>query len=594
MDLKAYLESKRASQNAAPSQPSQVDLKAYLDQKRNADIDSWKVPIDEMHPDLTFADRAIVKNFASSPQKGVAYLQQQHPNMKFRVVDGEIQARKPEEDRYRVLDPSGLDWQDVTDVVSDVGQGAAEAAGTVLGGAAGLIGGAAAGTPFAGVGAIPGAVAGTATGQAIGRGLLGGASEYAKQGIGSALGIPDNVNHTNAGISATASALMPVVGERVIKPAYNYTKNTVAPFVASTLSGIDKDIIKNINVDDVARKYIANTGVAKYLNNTSGDIQDALRNLKNKYGSAVDMAGPDSVDIRPAKEIVTASLNQSRPSLIPEHQSQADAILNLMNSYGNSPSTTEMLTGKNGPIKAAPSQARAIRDTLGDYIGVPAREVPFSTQNAASEGLDAIKDSLIRNAKDPEAFKIANGEYSNFMNEIRTNSNLKKLGGYNKNADDSLNLAQILTNKYDKETFKNMPKKQAQDEAFRLIGEAGGPDMNQLAREYASHNIFQDPKLLPGKGFMENARGGAIGTGIGTAAGYLTTGNYAGGLVGGGLGGVGGQLISSPYVIKGVAQGTKAAESAINNGVNKLNNISPYILKTVPKSIYNMLDGREY
>ena len=88
---------------------------------------------DESHPDISFLDRFNVKNLASNPEAGISYLQKQHPDMSFKSVNGEIQMRKKGESEYRVLDPSGFDLQDITDVAGDIAQGGAE---TVAGTAA--------------------------------------------------------------------------------------------------------------------------------------------------------------------------------------------------------------------------------------------------------------------------------------------------------------------------------------------------------------------------------------------------------------------------------------------------------------------------
>lgn len=534
---------------------------------RDAEVERSAGVKDEMHPDISFADRAIVKNFASNPESTIGYLKKQHPEMIFRNKNGEIQMRNKNESDYRVLDPSGFDLQDITDVGSDIAQGLAEGV----------------------VGSIPAVTTLSPTAVAASMAATGAATEGVKQGIGSMLGIPDNIDGTNMAISSVASGAAPLIAKGA-KQAWNTTKNTIAPNVASYLSGIDKDIIKNINVDETARNFISDTGIERFLDSKSQGISSALETQKNNLGKALDRVVGKDVNIRPAQEKVLDMLRGQGGELTPFQQSEASKVVSHFDGLSGS-SMTEMLGGNKAPINISPTQARSIRNSMYDFIGKEG--VPYSQQKVAGEGYTAIKNAMQDSSSDKNAFKIANDNYADFMKKQNSNSYLNTfLDDAGRGNDESKKLEQMLLNNYKKYNSNQLADKHALDEANSFIKNAGGGDMSRLAREVNSYNIFNDPKVLPSSGWT-GAKAGGIGSAAGGALAYfsqLGTAPAIGLTVAGGLGG---EMAASPYVIKKVAQKSLATEKAIKDAANYLDNISPYIRPSAPKSIYNLLDGRE-
>jgi hypothetical protein len=133
---------------------------------------SAEVPVNEQHPGVTALTRAKLMNFAATPATAKRFLEKEG----FEVVDRgnfNFSIRKPGEAEFKVVDPEGLDLQDVTDVAGDVFEGVTSVVGAGFGTTAGALGGPA--------GALAGGVAGGAAGAAAGEGV--------KQGIGSLLGI---------------------------------------------------------------------------------------------------------------------------------------------------------------------------------------------------------------------------------------------------------------------------------------------------------------------------------------------------------------------------------------------------------------------
>lgn len=155
------------------------------------------VPIkEEQHPDITVAERAIIKNLAASPKAAQMFLVKKHPNADIKLnKDGRILFRRPNETEYRVIDPKGVDLQDVSDIAYDVASGIGESAATIAGG----MGGATLGP----LGALGGASAASSASAA--------ASEALRQKLGQALGLPQEVNTQDVLMSAGMGAVSPLL-----------------------------------------------------------------------------------------------------------------------------------------------------------------------------------------------------------------------------------------------------------------------------------------------------------------------------------------------------------------------------------------------
>lgn len=521
-----------------------------LNELRSAEVERSANTINEMHPDIKFADRAIVKNFASSPETSLAYLQKQHPDMIIKNIDGTIKMRNKNENDYHVLDPSGFDMQDITDLGTDVGQGIAEGVGGVAAGVGTM-------NPFVGYGAMAGIGAGT---------------EAIKQGVGSALGIPDNMNGANIAISGAASGLMPAIAQKVIAPAYNGLKNTVAPNVVGYLSGIHPEILKNINIDESARNLISATGMERFLDNKSQQVSQALQNQKNKLGQAVDGATGNSVDVSGVKNNIMQMLQGAQTKFLPNMQKQAASIGNEFD-------------GVNSAISG--EQARSLRDTMNSYAGN--MDLPWSMRQIGESGRDGVKQALENSAPDKSVFNTANSEYSNYLDKLNSNLNLNSFVSKSAKTDESKKLDQLLLDNFKKYNADQRPAMNAKNEAYDFIKQAGVDDLPQTAREVSSYNYFDKPKILA-KDFVTGAKAGTFGGSLGALMGYYGGGGATGGYGGAILGGLAGETMASPWAIKtgaGMVKGMENNAAAIGAKVN------PYILKGAPKSIYNLMDGRE-
>jgi len=144
----------------------------------------------------------VTKNLSTSPEATMKYLQKEHPNLEIEYNDsGAIRVKRRDEKDYRVLDPEGVTGvgefaKDIGDVGYDVLSGIGTGVATAAGGLAGAVGG-------AGIGALPGA--------ALAGAAAGGGLETARQGLGSAFGIEDNMDAGQILGSTAAGAISPLL-----------------------------------------------------------------------------------------------------------------------------------------------------------------------------------------------------------------------------------------------------------------------------------------------------------------------------------------------------------------------------------------------
>lgn len=128
------------------------------------------------------------------PKLQVEYLKKKGFDSK--IIDGQVVVKKPGETQYKVVDPSGIDPQDFTDLFGDAVETIADTIGT---GAKflGLIG-----APATGGGSL---VAGLATGAAI-----SGGAETARQGLAKATGFREEFDKGRIGEKAALGLVVPL------------------------------------------------------------------------------------------------------------------------------------------------------------------------------------------------------------------------------------------------------------------------------------------------------------------------------------------------------------------------------------------------
>jgi len=163
--------------------------------------------IQEKHPDITVADRFMVKNFGGDNAASVKYLQRKHPGLDITTINDRIAIKRPNEKAYKALDPEfeffspstwaqGLELEDVSDVAWDVGAGITEGLASAGAGLAGA-------GISAGAGALPAAMA---AGGATSAGL-----ESVRQAIGTQAGVREGMDLGQVGIMGALGAAGPAV-----------------------------------------------------------------------------------------------------------------------------------------------------------------------------------------------------------------------------------------------------------------------------------------------------------------------------------------------------------------------------------------------
>jgi hypothetical protein len=145
--------------------------------------------LDQRTPYISMPERMDVKNLANTPMEAVEKLRSEHPELQIELGKNNILVKKPEEKDFKVLDPSKTEWEDLTDIGTDLAKAGAATVGAITGAAAGATGGAAVGTavapgPGTAIGGVTGAYGGAVLGATAGEGLV----ETLKQGLANALG----------------------------------------------------------------------------------------------------------------------------------------------------------------------------------------------------------------------------------------------------------------------------------------------------------------------------------------------------------------------------------------------------------------------
>lgn len=149
---------------------------------------------------VDFGERITLKWFARNPQQGIEMLRVKGYEVLPYGSGFNAAVRKPGEREWKLVDPNlfsspGEFFRDMADLMMDAAGGAVTAAG--------IASGAAGGTLAFGLGAVPGAVAGGAASSA--------GFEAARQGVGSFLGIPDNIGAAEIAFQGVAGGVTPPI-----------------------------------------------------------------------------------------------------------------------------------------------------------------------------------------------------------------------------------------------------------------------------------------------------------------------------------------------------------------------------------------------
>lgn len=538
--------------------------------------------LQEMPPDVSESDRLKLKNFANSPEAMVGYLQKAYPQYNVKHFENNVYFEDPKKNLRYVLDPNqslketlttgkgaieGL--KDLGDVAYDIPAGLASTA-------AGTAGAFAAGVPTGGTGALPGAMASA--------GVTGAGLEALRQKIGKSLGIPQEVNPMDVGISGAANAAAPLffgpggtLAKEGIKTGLKEAEakaleqgsegifSRALPWLYSKASGIPEVTIKtagnNLNkIKDLEKSQTPQNDMAKQV---IGDIE-RLKTAKEAAGKAKEMAVKTS----------TASV-----PLAETKQPYLDKIADL-----ESMENRAIEAGDEGALKLASQMKKAVQEDFDNLFGgfgdstsaegaqalKQSLKSPANVSQAGSKGIGVadnldwiaqLKQSLARQAGKANTRAMSSSvEGSKEVDQAYSaiGGLLKKLGPSSKSEDRALNLVKQISS----------GKKEALAEDLASADKNLGTGFIDKANLIDAFNTFRSsrPVQLGIKQLKQRSGAEAVGAGTGAYLGYKN-GGWGGGALGGVTGAGAGFALGSPTAVRGALNlgnlGSKYAAPAL-------------------------------
>lgn len=549
--------------------------------------------IQEQHPDISFKDRFIAKNFANTPQDQINYLKQQHPDLDIKQINNQIVAKSANEKAYKVLDPdlSAMDmlkpknWaenlKDIADIGTDVGIGSAStAAGT---GAAVL-----AAPETALVGSIPAAMAaGGATGASL---------EALKQKIGQKLGVPQQMDPSQIALSGITNAAAPLlvgtgaaakVGAQAVKQGASkeaaqelinnqkgllnygadYLKNNLLPSAAESVSGVPAQATKTLAKQSSAIQNLDENGVMDVATSAYDKLRNGLAANKAevgaKLGKLVKDLGPEaSIDLTKTKGLLDnqiQKLSQSELANAPAVQGQIQELLDARNQI-----FTELAPGAKSATemsaRVSPQKAFELQGKLSEMGNYPKTNSKGLVSTVSGTPVEKQWQSAARGAYDEinnELSNLTEGQSGNLKSQYKNYIDLQKnLNTYFKNPET---------------TFKNLssmesPSKKFASETLDKVKEAtkGAIDITPEKDLLQAYKYYGNPSTTPisSKGATGTARS-MVPKMIGAGIGYKI-GGYPGAAIGGAFA----DKIVSPAAIKQYTLGASAAANTLDPYLN--------------------------
>ena len=542
--------------------------------------------IEEMHPEITVADRLLVKNFQNDPGKSVNYLQKKHPGLEFKEQEGRILARTRGEQDYKVLDPNtGVGFntellRDAGDIGYDVVSGVGERLATAAGGLGGFVFG-------GGIGALPGASAAS--------GAAGAASETLRQALGKMAGVNEEINTDDIKLAGAVSAASPFLfgtdklgGKQAAKALLkraakqNITKEAAEEIFNKSSRGVLKRAAEGVTKGGMSLasgiprsaldtyvnrradfKNLSEEGVTDLVSNLTRELSGTINTLKREtghaLGDAIEGAG-EKVNISGSKALFRnriQELEQLAEELPSEAtQSQlAGAKQTYRKLFGDAATLED--AAQEIPDLLSPKAAFALQQQLKDEADVAALGAVGILGNRF-KGSDNVDTKMLKETS-REAYNLLNDEFERVTEGL--SKELK--GDYKKYATLQKTLAPSFRNEQTTlNTISNLDRRSKRILLERLKKLADDPKTSKLGTR-----VLEDAELLTAAKFMDSdsfvplSLGGSTSTSrtiplavaggsIGTLIGYKLGGGYAGATLGGAAGAVIGNALGAPKVIK--------------------------------------------
>ena len=503
--------------------------------------------VEETHPDVSFVDRAVIKNFAQSPEAGAAYLNKK--GFETEIRDGNLYVRKPNEKSFKALDPSSFELQDITDIGYDVAAGLGSGAATALGGI---------------VGNIPGAVA---SGAAASGGL-----EALRQKIGQYAGIPQDVSGKDVLVSTALGGTTPMLlgsgatAKQIAKEALKsgMTSEAVAqgqrglvtkgiekffPYLASASSGKSVNSIKSY----IKNKPEVDALIKEGPDAASNLVESMDSTLKNKFFEAKKDIGQ-----KLNEAIVASDKTINRDSIFAPLEERYLALAKSQRANtASGKAEMEALRGeidslKEGlPADISAEAAWELQDRfkqMANFQNVKGTFVSRYGKNAT--GAEKLVSDASANAyriagKQVDEIASTAGLKSEYKNMSRLQDKLQKYFKDPETTERTLMQLDAPSKGAARKTVKDLEK---------AVGDTG---IKKTADVLEAYGAFQNPELLPvtSKGTTSTSRTLSI-------SGLLEAMGGLGGEQGSRVGRAAGNFLGGPAAVKGAINTGKFLQGA--------------------------------
>jgi hypothetical protein len=354
-------------------------------------------PLDEQHPDLSWWERTKIMNFADNPDVAKRYLEQNG----FQAVNRggwNFSIKKPGETSWRVVDPSGWDLSDITDIGGDVATGVGAGIGATVGTVAGLP---------SGPGALATGTAGAALGAAGAQGL--------KSIAGQVLGMRPESSEVLSGMGREAAfgAGGQLVGKGVGKLA-----EAAAPYVKpamETVGGWMKAPLR------APAAYLESKAIGPIGMEAKGKAISALQNIPEEVIQGMMETGTSRTAIEAAVKRASEPL-ASMGEVKQAAQSTFPAIQKMMNAQIEQ-MEPEIRTILADQIEGAADNEviESTRSVLKELTKKTGRTAKLDAVNNAAEFLDTYKNLTLGQTE--PMFKQGLRDYSSAGTELMRKAN---------------------------------------------------------------------------------------------------------------------------------------------------------------------------
>lgn len=531
----------------------------------------------EMHPQFTDIDRAMIKNMGNDPKSAAAWLAQRHPNMEIGISDnhqlvGRVRT-KDQGEKYYALDPdTGFHPYDApVEALRDLGDAGTDTVNAGLSTLASA-GAAAAAAPFTwGLASLPAAMAGggvTAAGgnwlqQRLGQALtpqggLNFSSDY-HGGLNQSVD-PEQVKWAGAGgaiapliFGTGGKAVAPLLEEgagtlaRVANTAgrastklansggiasgYDIATQEIAPRLASALTNIPTKTIQNTPKYLQGLKLLEQEGPEEFAQNFGQKIFSTLRNLKKQAGEAMQNKFEQAnvrVNLSSAEkhfqDIIDkyTLLNKERPNeAFAPIIAKAEEGLSILR--GSSPElnavTSDLPAVAPGTLNDVSAKyAFAVKDHLADMAEYgslkPGNQVPRFGRNMSNSDKELAEAA---NA----AYRDVSGQLESAAGTEEEKAAYKKYSDYQRyfhpkfsTPEKTMRSLSSMGNKDKSILFNRVKQLEVENPGLNLLDDVKQADV---------YNTFGHPSVdIPARGNSNTARSGraaAIGGGLGYMAG---------------------------------------------------------------------------